>query len=84
MEDYIVKLREKGFKVEKKTLEIKTPMTRGRVYKYKDKFYTISFETIQDLLNLIKIVGTSLVITSSASTEDTYPNEIEIYDYYRE
>lgn len=84
MEDYIVKLREKGFKVEKKTLEIKTPMTRGRVYKYKNKFYTISFETIQDLLNLIKIVGTSLVITSSASTEDTYPNEIEIYDYYRE
>lgn len=84
MEDYIVKLREKGFKVEKKTLERKTPTTRGRVYKYKDEFYTISIETIQELLNLIKIVGKAVVITSSSSTEDTYPNEIEIYDYYRE
>lgn len=84
LEGYIAKLRKKGFKVEKKTLEVKTPMTRGRVHTYKDTFYTISIETIQDLLNLIKIVGTSLVITSSSSTEDTYSNEIEIYDYYRE
>ena len=84
LEGYIAKLRKKGFKVEKKTLEVKTPMTRGRVHTYKDTFYTISIETIQELLNLINITGTSLVIASSSSAEVTYPNEIEIYDYYRE
>lgn len=84
LEGYIAKLRKKGFKVEKKTLVVKTPMTRGRVHSYKDTFYTISIETIQELLNLINIIGTSLVITSSSSAEVTYPNEIEIYDYYRE
>ena len=50
---------------------------------YKDTFYAISIETIQELLNLINITGTSLVIASSSSAEVTYPNEIEIYDYYR-
>lgn len=84
LEGYIAKLRKKGFKVEKKTLEVKTPMTRGQVHSYKDTFYTISIETIQELLNLIDITGTSLVIASSSSAEVTYPNEIEIYDYYRE
>lgn len=84
LEGYIAKLRKKGFKVEKKTLEVKPPMTRGQVHSYKDTFYTISIETIQELLNLIDITGTSLVIASSSSAEVTYPNEIEIYDYYRE
>ena len=84
LKGYITKLRKKGFKVEKKTLEVKTPMTRGQVHSYKDTFYTISIETIQELLNLINIIGTSLVIASSSSAEVTYPNEIEIYDYYRE
>ena len=84
LEGYIAKLRKKGFKVEKKTLEVKPPMTRGRFHSYKDTFYTISIETIQELLNLIDITGTSLVIASSSSAEVTYPNEIEIYDYYRE
>lgn len=84
LEGYIAKLRKKGFKVEKKTLEVKTPMTRGRVHTYKDTFYAISIETIQELLNLIKITGRSLVITSTSSTEVTYPNKIEIYDNWRE
>lgn len=84
LEGYIAKLRKKGFKVEKKTLEVKTPMTRGRVHTYKDTFHAISIETIQELLNLIKITGRSLVITSTSSTEVTYPNKIEIYDNWRE
>lgn len=84
LEGYIAKLRKKGFKVEKKTLEVKTPMTRGRVHTYKDTFYAISIETIQELLNLIEITGRSLVITSTSSTEVTYPNKIEIYDNWRE
>ena len=84
LEGYITKLKKKGFKVEKKTLEVKTPMTRGRVHTYKDTFYDISIETIQELLNLIKIVGSSLVISSTSSTEVPYPDEIEIYDNWRE
>ena len=84
LKGYIAKLKKKGFKVEEKTFETKTQLTRGRVFTYKDKFYTISVETIQELLNLIDITGTSLVIASSSSAEVTYPNEIEIYDYYRE
>ena len=84
LEDYIAKLKKKGFKVEKKTLEVKIPMTRGRVHTYKDTFYAISIETIQELLNLIKIVGSSLVISSTSSTEVPYPDEIEIYDNWRE
>lgn len=83
LEGYVAKLRKKGFKVEKKTLEVKTPMTRGRVHTYKDTFYAISIETIQELLNLRKIIKRPLIIM------DVYnggyvPNEIEIYDDCRE
>ena len=84
LKGYIAKLKKKGFKVEEKTFETKTQSTRGRVFTYKDKFYTISVETIQELLNLIKIVGSSLIISSTSSTEFPYPDEIEIYDNWRE
>lgn len=83
LEDYIAKLKKKGFKVEKKTLEVKIPMTRGRVHTYKDTFYAISIETIQELLNLRKIVKYPLIIMDVYNGGDV-PNEIEIYDYYRE
>ena len=42
LKGYIAKLKKKGFKVEEKTFETKTKSTRGRVFTYKDKFYTIS------------------------------------------
>lgn len=83
LEGYIAKLRKKGFKVEKKTLEVKTPMTRGRVHTYKDTFYAISIETIQELLNLRKIIKRPLIIMDVYNGGDV-PNEIEIYDNWRE
>ena len=84
LKGYIAKLKKKGFKVEEKTFEQESKVTKGRVFTYKGKFYTISVETIQELLNLIKIVGSSLVISSTSSTEVPYPDEIEIYDNWRE
>ena len=83
LEGYIAKLRKKGFKVEKKTLEVKTPMTRGRVHTYKDTFYAISIETIQELLNLRKIVKHPLIIME-AYMGDVIPDRLEIYDNWRE
>ena len=83
LEGYIAKLRKKGFKVEKKTLEVKTPMTKGRVHTYKDTFYDISIETIQELLNLRKIIKRPLIIMDAYNGGDV-PNEIEIYDNWRE
>lgn len=83
LEGYVAKLRKKGFKVEKKTLEVKTPMTRGRVHTYKDTFYAISIETIQELLNLRKIIKRPLIIMDVYNGGDV-PNEIEIYDNWRE
>lgn len=83
LEGYIAKLRKKGFKVEKKTLEAKTPMTRGRVHTYKDTFYVISIETIQELINLRKIVKHPLIIMEAYMC-DVIPNRLEIYDDWRE
>lgn len=83
LEGYVAKLRKKGFKIEKKTLEVKTQMTRGRVHTYKDTFYAISIETIQELLNLRKIIKRPLIIMDVYNGGDV-PNEIEIYDDWRE
>ena len=83
LEDYIAKLKKKGFKAEKKTLEVKTPMTRGRVHTYKDTFYDISIETIQELINLRKIVKHPLIIMEAYMC-DVIPDRLEIYDDWRE
>lgn len=42
LEGYIAKLRKKGFKVEKKTFEQESKVTKGRIIK--NSFYVISIE----------------------------------------
>ena len=81
LEGYIAKLRKKGFKVEKKTFEQESKVTKGRIIK--NSFYVISIETIQELINLRKIVKHPLIIMDAYNGGDV-PNEIEIYDNWRE
>ena len=81
LEDYIVKLRKKGFKVEKKTFEQESKVTKGQIIKY--SFYVISIETTQELINLRKIVKHPLIIMA-ACMGDVIPDILEIYDDWRE
>ena len=81
LEGYIAKLRKKGFKVEKKTFEQESKVTKGRIIK--DSFYVISIETIQELINLRKIVKHPIIIMEAYMC-DVIPDRLEIYDDWRE
>lgn len=81
LEGYIAKLRKKGFKVEKKTFEQESKVTKGRIIK--DSFYVISIETIQELINLRKIVKHPLIIMEAYMC-DVIQDRLEIYDDWRE
>lgn len=78
LEGYVVKLKKKGFKVEKKTF---SKIVKGEVNKY--SFYVISIETIQELINLRKIVKSPFIIMDAYYGEDIQ-NRLEIYDDWRE